>query len=138
MKTYYEEVNFKTRVDEVVDITSKVDSVVRRSKMKNGTACVFCIGSTSAVTTMEYEGGLVHDIGTALDRLMPKDIGYEHEERWHDGNGHSHIRATVLGPSLTIPFRDGQLTLGTWQQVIFLELDVRNRSRRVAIQVLGE
>jgi secondary thiamine-phosphate synthase enzyme len=138
MKTHYEELNFKTRVDDVVDITGKVDGVVKRSKMRDGLANVFCIGSTSAVTTMEYEGGLISDIETALQRLMPKDIRYEHEERWHDGNGHSHIRASILGPSLTIPIKNGQMTLGTWQQIIFLELDVRNRSRTVAVQILGE
>ena len=138
MKTHYEEVNFKTRVDEIVDITSKVEGVVDRSGLRNGTACVFCIGSTSAVTTMEYESGLVADIDSAMERLLPKGIRYEHEMRWHDGNGHSHVRASFLGPSLTIPFKDGRMMLGTWQQVIFLELDVRNRSRRVAVQVMGE
>ena len=130
MKTHYEEVNFKTRVDEIVDITSKVEGVVDRSGLRNGTACVFCIGSTSAVTTMEYESGLVADIDSAMERLLPKGIRYEHEMRWHDGNGHSHVRASFLGPSLTIPFKDGRMMLGTWQQVIFLELDKSQWRRR--------
>jgi len=138
MKNYYEEANFKTKVDEVVDITDKVEGVVRKSGVKNGIVCVFCIGSTCAVSTMEYESGLIADIGNALQRLLPKEIPYEHERRWHDGNGHSHVRSSFMGPSITIPFRDGRLTLGTWQQVIFLELDVRNRSRSVAVQILGE
>jgi secondary thiamine-phosphate synthase enzyme len=138
LKNHYEELNFKTRVDDVVDITGKVEDVVERSRIKNGIVCVFCIGSTSAVTTMEYEEGLVSDIENALQRLMPKDKPYEHEMRWHDGNGHSHIRSSFLGPSISIPLHNGQLPLRTWQQIIFLELDVRSRSRRVAVQVNGE
>lgn len=138
MKTYYEEVGFKTKVDDVVDITGMVQAAVKRSGLKNGLVCVFCIGSTSAVTTLEYEDGLVTDMETALQRLMPKGIPYAHEMRWHDGNGHSHVRASFLGPSLTVPMVSGGLTLGTWQQIVFLELDVRNRSRKVAVQVTGE
>jgi secondary thiamine-phosphate synthase enzyme len=138
MSTYYEEIGFKTKVDDIVDITGMVQKAVKRSGLKNGQVCVFCIGSTSAVTTLEYEDGLVTDIGTALQRLMPKGIPYAHEMRWHDGNGHSHVRASILGPSLTIPLVGGGLPLGTWQQIVFLELDVRNRSRKVAVQVVGE
>ena len=138
MKGYSEEVTFRTKVDEVADITDRVAGVVARSKFKNGLACVFCVGSTAAVTTMEFEDGLVSDIGEALERLAPRDAAYGHEARWHDGNGHSHVRASLLGPSLTVPFADGRLRLGTWQQIVFLELDVRGRDRRVVVQLLGE
>ncbi|KAF5417156.1 MAG: hypothetical protein C5S38_02095 [Candidatus Methanophagaceae archaeon] len=94
-------------------------------------------GATSAITTLEYEPGLVHDLPDALERLFPKGIGYEHEYRWHDGNGHSHVRAAFLGPSLTVPFRDKRLMLGTWQQVVFIELDNKRRSRRIILQIMG-
>jgi secondary thiamine-phosphate synthase enzyme len=138
LKSHYEEIKFKTKVDEVVDITGGVAKVVGKSGLRNGVANVFCIGSTSAVTTMEYEDGLVEDLGNALQRLLPREIPYEHERRWHDGNGHSHVRSSFLGPSIAVPFTDGNLVLGTWQQIIFLELDARNRDRRVAVQVIGE
>ncbi|MCU0859709.1 MAG: secondary thiamine-phosphate synthase enzyme YjbQ [Thermoplasmata archaeon] len=124
--------------DEVVDITREVNDAVSRSGIRDGIACVFVPGSTAAITTVEHEPGLVEDLHDAMDRLYPKGIRYGHHERWGDGNGHSHIRASMVGPSLSVPVKDGALVLGTWQQVVFLELDVRPRDREVVVQVVGE
>lgn len=124
--------------DEVIDITGKVQSIVTESSIRSGLACVFVAGSTAAVTTVEHEPGLVADMREALDRLYPKDIGYDHHRRWGDGNGHSHIRASFVGPSLTVPVSDGHLVLGTWQQIVFMEFDNKPRSREVVVQLLGE
>lgn len=99
---------------------------------------MFCPGSTASVTTIEYEEGLLKDFPAALDRLIPEDMVYEHHLRWRDGNGHSHVRATILGSSLTIPFINGSLTLGTWQQIIFCDFDNRSRSRKAEIMLVGE
>lgn len=123
---------------DIIDITGKVQRVVDGSGLKGGTACVFVSGSTGAITTVEYEPGLLQDIPQALERLFPRGMRYEHHERWHDGNGHSHVRASFLGPSLTVPFTNGQLMLGTWQQIVFAELDVRARKREIVVQVMGE
>jgi len=124
--------------DEIVDVTSKVAEIVFRSKVRNGLACVFVVGSTAAVTTVEHEPGLVSDMRDAMERLYPKDVNYEHHQRWGDGNGHSHIRASFVGPSLTVPIVDGQLQLGTWQQIVFMEFDNKPRTRELSVQVLGE
>jgi secondary thiamine-phosphate synthase enzyme len=139
MATFYEEIEFSTKHEgDIVDITGYVQKAVAKSHLSGGMTCVFVPGATGAVTTIEYEPGLLRDLPDALDRLFPRDITYQHELRWHDGNGHSHVRASFLGPSLTLPFRDGKLVLGTWQQIVFLELDNSARHRRVAIQILGE
>ncbi|MEW5747496.1 MAG: secondary thiamine-phosphate synthase enzyme YjbQ [Candidatus Thermoplasmatota archaeon] len=124
--------------DEVVDVTERVQGVVSDSGVRDGLACVFVVGSTAAVTTVEHEPGLVADLRAAMDRLYPRGGEYEHHRRWGDGNGHSHVRASFIGPSLTVPVVDGRLLLGTWQQIVFLELDVRPRSRQLAVQVVGE
>ena len=124
--------------DEIIDITGKVQEVVSESKLKSGLACVFVAGSTAAVTTVEYEPGLVADMHVALDRLYPKDKDYEHHQRWGDGNGHSHVRASMVGPSLTVPVVDGQLLLGTWQQIVFMEFDNKPRTREITVQIVGE
>ena len=123
--------------DDIHDITQQVRQQVSESGMKDGIACVFVSGSTAAVTTVEFEPGLVKDMQEAMERLYPKGIEYEHHLRWGDGNGHSHVRASMLGPSLVVPFKGGELTLGTWQQIILMELDVRARSRDVVVQVIG-
>jgi secondary thiamine-phosphate synthase enzyme len=120
------------------DITEEVAEVVRRSRIGTGVAQLFCIGSTGAVGTIELEPGLRRDLPEMLDRLIPPSREYGHEQTWHDGNGHSHLQATTLGPSLTVPVADGKLVLGTWQQVFFLECDVRPRQRTVVVTVLGE
>jgi secondary thiamine-phosphate synthase enzyme len=124
--------------DEIVDITDRVREIVSRSKVTNGLACVFVVGSTAAVTTVEHEPGLVSDMRDAMERLYPKSIDYEHHLRWGDGNGHSHIRASFVGPSLTVPIVDGELRLGTWQQIVFMEFDNKPRSREILVQIVGE
>ena len=134
-----QELRFRThREGEILDITDKTQTVIESSRMRNGVAVLFVPGSTGAITTIEYEPGLLADLPVALERLAPKDASYEHEKRWHDGNGHSHIRASMIGPNLSVPFRDKKLTLGTWQQIVFLELDVRPRDRTVIVQLVGE
>ncbi len=134
-----QELRFRThREGEILDITDKTQTVIESSRMRNGVAVLFVPGSTGAITTIEYEPGLLADLPVALERLAPKDASYEHEKRWHDGNGHSHVRASMIGPDLSVPFRDKKLTLGTWQQIVFLELDVRPRDRTVIVQLVGE
>jgi secondary thiamine-phosphate synthase enzyme len=123
---------------DILDITSKVDDAVVETKLKNGIVTVFVPGSTGALTTIEYEPGLLKDFPNMLERIVPKNLVYEHEKRWHDGNGHSHVRASLIGPSLTVPFANGRLTLGTWQQIIFMELDIRSRVRNLILQIMGE
>ena len=134
-----QEIRFRThREGEILDITSKTQTIVESSKLKNGVATLFVPGSTAALTTIEYEPGLLVDLPRALERLTPKGANYEHENRWHDGNGHSHIRASIIGPDLTVPFLEKRLSLGTWQQIIFIELDTRPRDRTVIVQLIGD
>ena len=120
------------------DLTDKVAAVVARSKVRTGIVHVFNVGSTSAVGTIEFEPGLQKDLPVVLDRLLPPSREYGHEQAWHDGNGHSHLQATVLGPGLTVPVGEGKLVLGTWQQIFHLECDVRPRRRTLVVTVLGE
>jgi secondary thiamine-phosphate synthase enzyme len=120
------------------DITSRVAEVVAGSGIQTGVAHVFQIGSTAAVGTIEFEPGLQGDLPEQLDRLLPPNRHYGHEQAWHDGNGHSHLQATVLGPSLTVPVAQGQLVLGTWQQIFHLECDVKPRRREIVVTVLGD
>ena len=129
---------FETQSGEVLDITDEVQGALQSTSVQAGVVTVFIMGSTGAITTIEFEDGLVSDLAEALQRLAPREIDYAHNQRWHDGNGHSHIRAALLGPSLTVPFVDGRLTLGTWQQIVFLELDNRPRQRKVVVQIIGE
>jgi secondary thiamine-phosphate synthase enzyme len=126
------------REGDIIDMTMQLSNKVEESKIKNGTVTIFVSGSTAAVTTIEYEPGLVHDFPEMLSRIVPKDIEYEHDNTWHDGNGHSHVRSSLIGPSLTIPIIGGKLTLGTWQQVVLLEMDIRSRNRTVILQIMGE
>jgi secondary thiamine-phosphate synthase enzyme len=123
---------------DILDITKRATEAVAESKLMNGIITIFVPGSTGALTTIEYEPGLLNDFPNMLARLAPKNFMYEHEKRWHDGNGHSHVRASLIGPSLTIPFIQRRLTLGTWQQIIFIELDVRSRIRNLIFQIIGE
>ena len=120
------------------DLTEKVAAVIKESGVKTGTASVFAIGSTAAVGTIEFEAGLERDLPAILDKLIPPSRSYGHEQAWHDGNGHSHLQATLLGPSLTAPIAGGKLMLGTWQQIIHLECDVRARERTVVVTVTGD
>ncbi|MFW9807188.1 MAG: secondary thiamine-phosphate synthase enzyme YjbQ [Candidatus Thorarchaeota archaeon] len=139
MSTHHENISFQTRGDcDMIDITHLVEKAVGKSEMKTGICTVFCTGSTGSITTIEYEDGLLKDFPVAMERVAPKDALYEHHLRWHDGNGHSHIRASILGPSLTIPFVNGKLTLGTWQQITFVDFDNKPRSRRLEIVIIGE
>ncbi|MDK2834861.1 MAG: hypothetical protein PWP63_1948 [Methanolobus sp.] len=131
--------DFDTKGDtDIIDVTSRVTGIVTSSGIKDGIVLVFAPGSTAAITTIEYEPGLVFDLREALERLVPGDMYYKHHERWHDGNGHSHIRASLLGQSRSFPVVNGDIVLGTWQQIIFIDLDNRPRSRRVLVQVCGE
>ncbi len=135
-----QEIRIKTRGNcDVVNITEQVNSAVLDSDVTAGTVTVFNIGSTAGITTTEYEPGLVnYDIARTFEKIAPKNDRYEHEETWHDDNGHSHVRASLLGPSLSIPVVDGRLTLGTWQQIILVDFDTRSRMRTVICQIIGE
>jgi secondary thiamine-phosphate synthase enzyme len=119
------------------DLTGALAAVVGRSGMSGGIVHIFNVGSTAAVGTVEFEPGLCEDLPNALDRLLPPSRDYGHEQAWHDGNGHSHLQATLLGPGLTVPFSNGKLVLGTWQQIFHLECDVRPRQRTVTVTVIG-
>jgi secondary thiamine-phosphate synthase enzyme len=123
---------------DIVDLTEELTAVVRASRFNEGIACVFISHSTAALFTIENEDGLRSDMREALQRLLPKEIEYDHHRRWGDGNGHSHIRSAFLGTSLTVPFHQGVPDLGTWQQVVLMELDNRGRERKVIIQIIGE
>ena len=124
--------------NDMIDITTSISKAVEDSKVKYGIVTVFVAGSTAAVTTIEYEPGLKIDFPKMLSRIAPKDLEYEHDKTWHDGNGHSHIRASLVGPSLTIPFKDSSLLLGTWQQIVIVEMDIRQRERKIILQIMGE
>ncbi|TET22551.1 MAG: YjbQ family protein [Candidatus Cloacimonadota bacterium] len=123
---------------DVIDITDDVESSIYQSRVKNGIATVFIPGSTGAVTTVEYEPGLKEDIPEFMEKILPQDAYYHHNETWADGNGFSHMRAALFGPSITIPFENGKLTLGTWQQIVLLDFDAQPRTRRIIIQIMGE
>jgi len=123
---------------DVKEITAQIVQVIRESGLRNGTVTIFCPSSTSALTTIEYESGCVNDLRRLFDEIISPNREYAHNARWRDGNGHSHIRASLLGPSLTIPFVEGSLTLGTWQQVIYVDFDVRSRQRELVVQIIGE
>ncbi len=132
-------VSVSTRGDsEMIDLTDQVQEVVQRHSFREGAALVFVCGSTAALTTVEYEPGLIEDLPAAFERFAPRGMRYKHEDTWHDGNGHSHVRASLLGPSLTVPFKDGRLLTGTWQQIVLLDFDNRPRRRDVVVQLSGD
>ena len=132
-------IGLKTKGDcHIIDITRQVAQEVAGSGLKDGTVTVFVTGSTGGVTTVEYELGLISDLRDLFDRLAPSNISYQHNLRWGDGNGHAHVRASLVGPSLTVPFVDQKLTLGTWQQIVFIDFDNRPRSRELVLQLMGE
>ena len=120
------------------NLTDAVERVVAESRVNTGIAHVFNVGSTGAIGTIEFEPGLMRDLPEMLDRLFPPSRDYRHEQAWHDGNGHSHLQATLLGPSLSVPVANGKLVLGTWQQIFHVECDVKPRQRTVVVTVLGE
>jgi secondary thiamine-phosphate synthase enzyme len=127
-----------SKENDIIDVTKQTSNALRESGLNNGIINVFVAGSTAAITTIEYEPGLRHDFPKMLSRIAPKDIQYRHDETWHDGNGHSHVRASLVGPSLTVTFSNGVLILGTWQQIVMLEMDTKPRERVLTIQILGE
>jgi secondary thiamine-phosphate synthase enzyme len=123
---------------DVIDITDKVETIVEKSDIRNGLVTVFCSGSTGGITTIEFESGVINDLKKAIEKIAPSNIPYEHDRRWGDGNGFSHVRAALIKPSLTVPIVKGKLTLGTWQQIVFIDFDNRGRNRNIIIQVIGE
>jgi secondary thiamine-phosphate synthase enzyme len=128
-----------TRGDaDVINITDKILAAVQGTGIRNGTVTIFCPSSTSALTTIEYESGAVSDLRRLFDEIIPPERNYAHNARWGDGNGHSHVRAALLGASITVPIVDGRLTLGTWQQIIYIDFDNRPRRRNLVVQVMGE
>jgi secondary thiamine-phosphate synthase enzyme len=123
---------------EILDITRQVGAVLNDAGLRNGTVTIFCPSATSALTTIEYESGCISDLQRLFDEIVDPGRHYAHNARWGDGNGHSHVRAALLGPSLTVPFVDGRLTLGTWQQIVYVDFDNRSRRRSLVAQVMGE
>ena len=122
-----------------MNLTDRVAECVNSGRIREGLVTVFVVGSTAGITTTEFEPGLVnHDLKAAFEHLAPEDTRYRHEETWHDDNGHSHVRASILGPSLTLPLVDRKLQLGTWQQIVLIDFDTRPRTRRIIVQVVGE
>ncbi len=137
--TFQQQISIQTRGHaHMQDLTSKVAEIVAASRVRTGAVNVFNVGSTAAIGTIEFEPGLERDLPELLDRLIPPSRDYGHEQAWHDGNGHSHLQATTLGPSLTLPVTDGKPVLGTWQQIFHLECDVRARRRTVVVTVTGD
>ena len=138
MKVHSDSIPVETRGhSDMIDITDSLRQCLKRSEIRNGTATVFVPGSTGALTTVEYEPGLVEDIPAVLEKIAPYDYPWRHHNTWHDDNGGGHVRASLMGPSITIPIVDGKLTLGTWQQVVLIDCDTRPRSRQLVVQFMG-
>ena len=123
---------------DIIDITQDIEEIVHTSGVNDGILCLFVPGSTASVTTIEAESGVINDLKSAIDRMAPLDISYEHDRRWGDGNGHAHVRAAILGPSLSMPVSNGKLLHGTWQQIVLIDFDNRPRERNVHVQIIGE
>jgi len=139
MGVYSDQINIKTNGEvDIIDITDEIQNSISKSKLKDGIICIFVPGSTGTLTTIEYEPGLMKDLPQALEKIAPKKIYYNHHETWHDDNGHSHVRASLMGPSITVPFRNKKLLHGTWQQIVFVELDTSPRNREIIVQIVGE
>lgn len=137
LETHKIQVGTKGRTD-IVDITSEVADILRKSKIKSGIACIFVSGSTASISTMEYEPNLINDIKRALEKLAPESGHYDHHETWGDDNGSAHVRACLMKPSITVPFENHKLLLGTWQQIALLDFDTRPREREIVVHVIGE
>lgn len=132
-------IGIRTKGDsDLIDITAQVEREILDSGINTGTVTLFINGSTAGISTIEYESGLISDFPSMWDRIVPRNITYQHDRRWGDGNGHSHVRASLLGPSLVVPFTDRILHLGTWQQIIVADFDNRPRSREIVVQIMGE
>jgi secondary thiamine-phosphate synthase enzyme len=123
--------------NDIIDITSRVSESIKNSQLKNGTVTVFVSGSTAGITTIEYEPGLLKDLPEAFEKLAPINKRYAHDDTWHDGNGYAHVRAALLGPSITVPFKDTCILLGTWQQIVVVDFDNRSRQREIIVQMMG-
>jgi len=135
--TEYLHIQTKPEID-IHDISDDIRSVVRKNQIRSGQVTIFVPGSTGGITTIEYEPGLLQDIPEVWEKIAPSGKTYHHNESWHDGNGHSHVRAALTKPDLTVPIVDGELTLGTWQQIIFLDYDVPARNRKLVVQIIGK
>ena len=139
MKTISGQLQIETKgYSDIIDITSEVEEALKESKLRAGIISIICSGSTGALTTCEYESGLIEDLKRFFEKVIPENEAYHHNERWGDGNGFSHVRASLIGPSLTVPFNKGRLILGTWQQIIFIDFDNRPRDRKIHLQIMGE
>lgn len=139
MKIINEKIILNTQGNpDLVDITAKIKDALKSTGLKKGNITVFVVGSTAAITTFEYEPGVIRDMGELYDKLIPKSKHYSHDDTWGDANGFSHLRAALQGPSLVIPFDSGKLVLGTWQQVVLAEFDNRPRERQIVLQIIGE
>ena len=139
MSTHYDEISVKTDGEvDIIDITNDIQKIITKSKIKSGIVCVYVKGSTATITTIEYEPGLMKDLPRALQKIAPKGDYYDHHETWHDDNGHSHVRASLMGPGITIPLIDGRIIHGTWQQIVFVEFDTSPRNRHLIVQIVGE
>ncbi len=139
MKIITEHIHIPTKGDSsLTDLTDQVSSLLAESGMAEGQALIFAPGATAGITTIEFEPGLVHDFPEALERIAPANIPYQHDNAWGDGNGHGHVRASMIGPSLTVPFLSGRLLLGTWQQIVLVDCDTRSRKRDVVVQLIGQ
>jgi secondary thiamine-phosphate synthase enzyme len=139
MSTYNDEINITTKGEvDIIDITNQIQNIVDKSKIKNGIACIFVPGSTGSITTIEYEPGLKKDFPRALQKIAPMGEHYDHHETWHDDNGHSHVRASLMGPGISVPIIDKRVIHGTWQQIVFVELDTSPRNRNLIVQIVGE
>lgn len=123
---------------QLTDITEKVQSVITSNRFVEGNVNLFAIGSTTGITTIEYEPGLIKDYPAFFEKIIPSDVSYHHDQTWHDGNGHSHLRSALQKTSFSVPFKDGNLLLGTWQQIIFVDFDNRARSRKIIVQIIGK
>jgi len=139
MNVVSETITVETRgFNDMKDLTPFVEEKLAETRLRQGIVTVFVPGSTGGVTTIEYEPGLEEDFSRLMEKIAPSKLAYDHDRRWGDGNGFSHVRASLLGPSLTVPFDDGRLQLGTWQQIVFVDFDNRPRKRRIIVQILGE
>ena len=133
------EIKFDSQGDgEIFDLTGQIAEKIESSGFNSGTVTVFTPSATSAITTIEYEPGLLQDLPEFFQKIIPSEISYKHDETWHDGNGYAHLRAALVGPDITVPFVNRKMTLGTWQQIVFLDFDNRARNRKVIVQIIGE
>lgn len=136
---FQKKISLTTRgFNDIIDITPSLRSIIQESRLKNGLLAVFVPGSTAGLTTIEYEPGLIEDIPEMLEKIAPMQARYHHDQTWHDGNGYAHLRAALIGPSLTIPFEQSQMQLGTWQQVVLIDFDNHPRQRHLHVQIQGE